>query len=166
MIVRGGQIALLESDLGGQGLNRGQLTVLCEELVRDLGRFIQFAQLQERASEAGAGARRGIAGEATLPAGANAGGVARRKRQGGPLVQKRGRLARLLLDQVQQLRGVVELTADPEPCRKLEAESGRQRARVGEGDLWFVKGHRGVVPGVGGRLAGALHAYSPGRAER
>ena len=36
VIVGGGQIALLESDFGGQGPNRGQLTVLREELFRDL----------------------------------------------------------------------------------------------------------------------------------
>ena len=89
-IVRGGQIALLERDFGGQGLNRGQLTVLREEVVRDLGRLVQFAQLEERASEAGAGAGRGIAGEATLPAGTDRLGITRRKRQGGSLVQKRG----------------------------------------------------------------------------
>ena len=115
------------------------------------GRFVQFAQLQQRASEAGAGAGRGIAGEATLPAGADPCGVARRKRQGGSLVQKRGGLAGLLLDQVKQLRGVVELTADTEPCRKLEAKFGRQRAGFGEGDIWFVKrdiGEPSPAPGA------------------
>ena len=162
-IVGGGQIALLESDFGGQGLNRGQLTVLREEPLGDLGSFVQFAQLEEGASEAGAGAGRGIAGEATLPAGADAGGVARREGEGGTLVQEGGRLACLLLDQVQQRRGVVEPTADAEPRHKLVAELCRQRDRFGEGDLWFKKGHRGAVAGARGRLAGALHARSPGR---
>ena len=50
--MRGGKIALLEGDLGGEGLNRGQLAVRREELVRDRGGFVQLAQLQERASEA------------------------------------------------------------------------------------------------------------------
>ena len=166
VIVRYGHISPLESDLGIQGLNRGQLTVLCEERVSHLGRFIQVPQLQEGAGEADAGARRGIAGKAALPAGADTVGVTRRKCKGSTLIQKRGRLACLSLDQVQQRRGVVELTGDPEPCRKLESESGWQGTRVVEGDLWFVKGHRGIVPGVGGRLAGALHACSPGRAGR
>jgi len=41
--VCGGEIALLEGDLSGQGLNRGQLAVLREELFRNLGRFVQIA---------------------------------------------------------------------------------------------------------------------------
>jgi hypothetical protein len=64
-----------------------------EELFGDLGRFSQFSQLEKRASEGGTSARRGMAGEAKLPAGANSGGVAQRQRQGRSLVQKRGRLA-------------------------------------------------------------------------
>jgi hypothetical protein len=160
-IVRGGQITLLNRDFGDKGLNRGQLTVLRQELLRDLGRFLQLTQLQERASEAGTGAGRGKGGEATLPAGADARGVAKCEREGSPLVQKRGRLARLLLDKIKQLPGVVELTADTEPRRELVAELRRQRACFEERGPGFVNGHWGAVPDAGDRLAGALHAYSP-----
>ena len=67
-------------------------------------RFSQVSQLQERASEAGTGARCGMVGDAALPADANSCSVAHCKRQGGSLIQKHGRLARLVLDQVEKCR--------------------------------------------------------------
>src|SRR5215207_4671004 len=134
-----------------------------EEVVRDRGRLIQFTQFQKRASEAGVGAGRWIARETALPAGAHTLGITRREREGGSLVQKCGRLSRFLLDQIEQVPGLIELSADTEPCRELEAEFRRQLARVGDGEVWFVKRHGGAVPTVRGHLAGTLHACSPGK---
>ncbi len=158
-IVGGGQIALLESDFGGQGLNRGQLTMLREEVVRDLGRLIQFAQLQKRASEAGAGAGRR---DSWRDGAANRRGHA----SASPAASARAaRSSRSVADspascsiRIQQLRGVIELTADTEPCRELESKFGRQRTGFGEVDLRFVNGHRGDGLGARGHLAGQLHA--------
>ena len=124
-----------------------------EELFSDLGRFSQVSQLKKRASTGRTGARRRMAREATLPTGANSSGVARGKRERRSLVKKRCRLARVLLEQVQKLRGIVELTADTEPRRKLDTVLWWQLGRLCESGLWFVRKHGRVVPGVRGRLA-------------
>ena len=62
----------------------------CGSAHTDLGGFIQFAQLQKRASEAGAGAGRRVAGETALPTGTDTLGITRCEREGGSLVQKCG----------------------------------------------------------------------------